>query len=82
MYGLGSWLTSGLRLIPDGVSDDGLQLLRLILDALVMKELSVAEQRYKAVLAVVSDGRQVSEAAAAWGVSRQTPARVAVPVGA
>jgi len=37
-----------------------------------MKELSVAEQRYKAVLAVVSDGRQVSEAAAAWGVSRHT----------
>jgi transposase-like protein len=45
-----------------------------MVDALLMKELSVAEQRYKAVLvlAVVSDGRQVSEAAAAWGVSRQT----------
>src|SRR5690242_14955462 len=37
-----------------------------------MKELSVAEQRYKAVLAVISDGRQVCEVAAAWGVSRQT----------
>ncbi|WP_028785724.1 leucine zipper domain-containing protein, partial [Terracoccus sp. 273MFTsu3.1] len=37
-----------------------------------MKEMSVAEQRYKAVLAVISDGRQVSEVAAAWGVSRQT----------
>jgi transposase InsO family protein len=37
-----------------------------------MKEMSVAEQRYKAVLAVIGDGRQVSEAAAAWGVSRQT----------
>lgn len=32
----------------------------------------MAEQRYKAVLAVVSDGRQVREAAAAWGVSSQT----------
>ncbi len=32
----------------------------------------MAEQRYKAVLAVISDGRQVSEVAAAWGVSRQT----------
>jgi transposase-like protein len=37
-----------------------------------MKEMSVAEQRYKAVLAVIGDGRQVSEVAAAWGVSRQT----------
>src|SRR6476660_9950607 len=37
-----------------------------------MKETSVAEQRYKAVLAVIGDGRQVSEAASAWGVSRQT----------
>src|SRR6476619_4451337 len=37
-----------------------------------MKEMSVAEQRYKAVLAVIGDGRQVSEAAAAWGVSRPT----------
>jgi transposase-like protein len=34
--------------------------------------MSVAEQRYKAVLAVIGDGRQVSEVAAAWGVSRQT----------
>ncbi len=32
----------------------------------------MAEQRYKAVLAVIGDGRQVSEVAAAWGVSRQT----------
>jgi len=32
----------------------------------------VAEQRYKAVLAVIGDGRQVSEVASAWGVSRQT----------
>ena len=35
-------------------------------------ELSVAEQRYKAVLAVIGDGRGISEVANAWGVSRQT----------
>ena len=32
----------------------------------------MAEQRYKAVLAVIGDGRSVTEVAAAWGVSRQT----------
>ena len=32
----------------------------------------MAEQRYKAVLAVISDGRTVTEVARAWGVSRQT----------
>ena len=32
----------------------------------------MAEQRYKAVLAVISDGRTVKEVAAAWSVSRQT----------
>jgi transposase InsO family protein len=37
-----------------------------------MRELSVAEQRYKAVLAVVGDGRSVTEVAASWGISRQT----------
>jgi transposase InsO family protein len=37
-----------------------------------MREMSVAEQRYKAVLAVVADGRTVSEVARDWGVSRQT----------
>jgi transposase len=37
-----------------------------------MRELSVAEQRYQAVLAVISDGRTVTETAAAVGVSRQT----------
>jgi transposase InsO family protein len=37
-----------------------------------MKEMSVAEQRYKAVLAVIGDGRGITEVAAAWGVSRQT----------
>jgi transposase-like protein len=37
-----------------------------------MRELSVAEQRYRAVLAVISDGRTVTDVAAAVGVSRQT----------
>jgi transposase InsO family protein len=37
-----------------------------------MKEMSVAEQRYKAVLAVISEGRTVKEVARDWGVSRQT----------
>ena len=37
-----------------------------------MKEMSVTEQRYKAVLAVIADGRTVSEVASEWGVCRQT----------
>ena len=37
-----------------------------------MREMSVAEQRYKAVLAVIADGRTVTEVASDWGVSRQT----------
>jgi len=37
-----------------------------------MREMSVAEQRYQAVLAVVSDGRSVTEVAGQWKVSRQT----------
>jgi transposase len=32
----------------------------------------VSEQRYKAVLAVIADGRTVTEVARDWGVSRQT----------
>jgi transposase InsO family protein len=35
-------------------------------------ELSVQEQKYQAVLAVLSDGRSVSEVAGQWGVSRQS----------
>ena len=35
-------------------------------------ELSVAEQRYQAVLAVIEDGGAVTEVAAAVGVSRPT----------
>ena len=34
--------------------------------------MSVAEQRYRAVLAVISDGRTVTDVAAAVGMSRQT----------
>jgi transposase InsO family protein len=37
-----------------------------------MRELSVAEQRYQAVLAVIADGLGVSQAAEKFGVSRQT----------
>jgi transposase-like protein len=37
-----------------------------------MKELSVGEHRYKAVMAVLSDGRTVTEVARDWEVSRQT----------
>jgi transposase len=38
----------------------------------VLRELSVAEQRYQAVLAVIEDGLDVTEAAAKAGVTRQT----------
>jgi transposase InsO family protein len=37
-----------------------------------MRELSVAEQRYLAVLAVIVEGHPVSSVAQQWGVSRQT----------
>ena len=37
-----------------------------------MREMSVTEQRYKAVLAVISDGRTIGEVASEWGVCRQT----------
>jgi hypothetical protein len=37
----------------------------------VFRELSVTEQRYQAVLSVIEDGLQVSEAAAKAGVTRQ-----------
>jgi hypothetical protein len=36
-----------------------------------MREMSLAEQRYRAVLAVISDGRAVTEVAAAVGVVRR-----------
>jgi transposase len=37
-----------------------------------MRELSVAEQRYQAVMAVIGDGLSVSQVAEKVGVSRQT----------
>jgi transposase InsO family protein len=37
-----------------------------------MRELSVAEQRYQAVLAVISDGETVKDVAARFGVTRKT----------
>ena len=37
-----------------------------------MRELSVAEQRYQAVLAVIRDGETVTDVAAWFGVRRQT----------
>src|SRR2546429_146810 len=37
-----------------------------------MKEMSVAEQRYKTILAVIADGRTVSEVASDCGVCRRT----------
>jgi transposase InsO family protein len=37
-----------------------------------MREMSVTEQRYKAVLAVIGDGRTVGEVAGDWGISRRT----------
>ena len=37
-----------------------------------MRNMSVTEQRYQVVLAVIGDGRTVTEVAAQWKVSRQT----------
>src|SRR5690349_13022300 len=37
-----------------------------------MRELSVTEQRYKAVVAVIGDGRTVTEVARDWHISRET----------
>jgi transposase-like protein len=44
----------------------------LILDIPFMRELSVAEQRYQAVMAVIADGLSVSQVVEKFGVSRQT----------
>src|SRR5438105_7064735 len=37
-----------------------------------MREMSVTEQRYQVVLAVIAEGRAVMEVASQWGVSRRT----------
>jgi len=39
----------------------------------------VTEQRYKAVLAVIGDGRTVGEVARDWGTSRRTMHRYLAP---
>lgn len=38
----------------------------------MIRELSVQEQKYQAVLAVLAEGRSVTEVASQWGVSRQS----------
>ena len=66
--------------MADSVSADALHLLRLILDTPDMRELSVAEQRYQAVLAVISDGLSISQVGGeGWGVAPDA-ARVVGPV--
>jgi transposase-like protein len=65
-------VTVRLRLMLDSVSADGLRLLRLIGDTPVMRELSVTEQRYQAVLAVIAEGETVTDVAARFEVSRKT----------
>jgi transposase-like protein len=37
-----------------------------------MREMSLAEQRYQAVLALIKDDRTVKNVARQWSVSRQT----------
>jgi transposase-like protein len=53
-------------------SADALHGVRLMLDTPQMREMSVSEQRYQAILAVIVDGRTVSGVAQQWKVSRQT----------
>ena len=54
-------LHHGLRVIGDGAH--GWQLLWLILDASSMRELSVVEQRYLAVVVVIAEGHAVASVA-------------------
>jgi len=44
-----------------------------------MREMSVAEQRYLAVLAVIADGHDVTAAAQQFGVTRQTLLTIGQP---
>ena len=63
----------------DGVSAVGLRLLRLIGDTPeFMREMSVVEQRYEGVRAVIADDETVTAVAARVGVSRKP---VPNPVG-
>src|SRR5690348_8049595 len=44
-----------------------------------MREMSVTEQRYKAVLGIIADGRTVTQVARDWDVARQpAPSKSAV----
>ena len=45
-----------------------------------MREMSVSEQRYQAVLAVISDGETVTDVAARFGVAREA-VQASVPGG-
>ena len=54
------------------VSADALQVSRLMLDTPAHEGDERAEQRYKAVMAVISEGRTITQVARDWGVSRQT----------
>jgi DNA-binding NarL/FixJ family response regulator len=45
-----------------------------------MRELSVAEQRYQAVMAVIADGLTICQVAEKVGVSRQTLGPPVLPV--
>ena len=58
--------------MPASVSVDGLRLIRLMGDTPEMRELSVSEQRYEAVRAVLADGETVTDVAARFGVARKT----------
>ena len=54
-------------------SADALRILRLMLDtSLMFMEISVMEQKYQAVLAVIRDGVSIVEVANRFGVSRQS----------
>lgn len=53
-------------------SGDALQLLRLMRDTPAHEGDGVSEQRYKAVLTVIADGRTVTEVARHSGVSTRT----------
>ena len=53
-------------------SGDALHLLRLILDTPSHEGHQRGGQRYKAVLAVIAEGKTVTDVAVDWRVSRQT----------
>ena len=72
MCEFGTQATERLRFLLGTASVEALHRLRYLLDTPSMREMSVSEQRYQAILAVIADGRTVSEVAKQWKVSRQT----------